>query len=286
MESIDEILNELGIDFLRTGHHHCRPGWIQLRRCPFCSSDNYHLGFNVSVGFFSCWRCGGHSAWKVWEALGCKSPREVLRRIALGDTQEREIPRISLQVPSGVAPMLPAHRRYLRDRGFDPEEVVRIWNVEGIGIAPRLGWRLFIPITYRGDVVSWTTRAIGNSSQRYISASAEQERINHKHLIYGQDYCHHSIIVVEGPIDAWKVGPGAGALFGTAFTTAQVKKILEHPYRFIVFDSSSDAQQRAEELAEQLSPFPGVTQTVVLDAEDPGSASDREIKRLRKAARL
>ena len=121
---------------------------------------------------------------------------------------------------------------------------------------------------------------------RYISASAEQEKINHKHLIYGQDFCHHSIIVVEGPLDAWRIGPGAGALFGTAFTTAQVRKIVKYPYRYIVFDSSAEAQRRARELAEQLSAFQGITETIELDAEDPGSASPKEIRRLRRVTKL
>ena len=135
--------------------------------------------------------------------------------------------------------------------------------------------------------MSWTTRAIGDKvTQRYISASAEQEKINHKHLVYGEDFCRHSSVVVEGPIDAWRIGAGAGALFGTAFTASQVRKIVQHPYRYIVFDSSKDAQARAEELADQLSVFPGATEIIVLDAEDPGSASRKEVRLLRKAARL
>jgi hypothetical protein len=192
-----------------------------------------------------------------------------------------------LKAPVGIEPLSGPHNRYLRDRSFDPAEIARLWQVQGIGIASRLSWRLFIPIMHQGEMVSWTTRSIGQHvAQRYISASAEEEKINHKHLVYGQDYCHHSIVVVEGPTDAWRVGLGAGALFGTGFTTAQVKKIVRHPFRYIVFDSSMEAQARAGELADQLSAFPGRTEVICLDAKDPGCASEREIRRLRKVARL
>ncbi len=132
-----------------------------------------------------------------------------------------------------------------------------------------------------------TTRAIGDRVQeRYISASFEQEAVNHKTLVYGSNYCQHSVVVVEGPIDAWRVGPGAGALFGTAFTPMQVLRLTKFPYRYICFDNSSVAQARARELAEELSVFPGTTEVIELDALDPGSASKKEIQLLRKHAKL
>ncbi len=288
--NIREILDDASIEYLGAGqHHHARPGWIQLKHCPFCSSDNYHLGFNLAGGFFACWRCGGHSVQKVLVGLGLdeRQARELAATVTLDQPIPRERTKISLKIPRGIGPLQESHERYLWDRGFDPEEILRLWKVQGIGIAVRLSWRLFIPIIYQGEIVSWTTRSIGHGViQRYISASSEEEKINHKHLIYGEDYCCHSIIVVEGPTDAWRVGPGAGALFGTGFTTAQVKRIVSHPYRCIVFDSSMEAQARAEELADQLSAFPGQTEVICLDAEDPGSATDKEIRRLRRAVRL
>ena len=169
---------------------------------------------------------------------------------------------------------------------LDPEEMAQIWGIKGIGVAPRLSWRLFIPIHLEKEMVSWTTRAVGNNPQRYISASEKEESLPHKTLVYGQDLCSHSIIICEGPGDAWKIGPGAGALFGTAYTPSQVRKLARHPYRFIVFDSSYEAQRKADELADQLAVFPGQTMRVELDAEDPGSASDQEIQRLRRAAKI
>lgn len=183
--------------------------------------------------------------------------------------------------------MLTVHKRYLAGRGFDPDLLEKLWRLEGIGISSRLGWRIYIPIIYRDQRVSWTTRAIGDQvAQRYISASAEEEAINHKELVYGLDYCHHSVVIVEGPADAWAVGPGAGALFGTTFSTAQVAKLARVPYRFVCFDSSTEAQKRAQDLCGQLCAFEGQTVNVQLNAKDPGSADKSELSKLRELAKL
>jgi hypothetical protein len=286
----EEILEDMGIQFLRTGHHHCRPGWIQLD-CPFCGLDTqrFHLGWNLASNYTHCWKCGGHFPDQVLVELGMAKnrARALLKGLDVPEPTESPVSRNVVRIPTGLEPLPRAHRDYLRGRGFNPKTIARIWQVQGIRIHARLPWRIYIPIHYRGEVVSWTTRSINpEAGQRYISASAEEEKMNHKSLVYGQDHCHHSIVVVEGPMDAWNIGPGACALFGTAFTAAQVRKLVAHPYRYIVFDSTTEAQARAGELASQLSAFPGLTEVIILDADDPGSASATEIKLLRRATKL
>jgi len=287
--TIEEILDDLGISHLKSGHHHARPGWLQIQRCPFCLSTNYHLGWNLQTKWCNCWRCGGHSAWQTLEALGI--PRQIAFSLLAqykhaGPAIKRERTRISTQEPAGIVPIGGPHKRYLRSRGLDPEEISQVWGVRGIALAAKLSWRLFIPITYRGVLVSWTTRAIGNRvSLRYISAPAEMAQ-NPKDFIYGLDYCTHTIVVVEGPVDVWKIGPGAGALLGTTFTTAQVKQLAQIPRRFICFDSSKEAQSKARELCEQLACFPGETTNLVISAKDPGEASEAELKEIRHVACL
>ena len=289
--TIQEILSELRIEYRESGeHHHTRPGWIQIRHCPFCSSDNYHLGWNLQGRFFNCWRCGGHYAPKVFEALGLprNKSKALLPHLESPKEQEHVQYRSSLLEPKEKGPLGNLHQLYLLRRGFSNiHKLVELWKIEGIGRVGRLRWRLYIPIIHRGQRVSWTTRAIGDKvEQRYISASAKEEVMNHKHLIYGRDFCRHSIVICEGPLDAWKIGPGAGALFGTAFTTAQINLLTSIPRRFVCFDSSAEAQRKAKELASQLSCFPGITENLLIDAKDPGEASVKELRLIRKAARL
>lgn len=179
--------------------------------------------------------------------------------------------------------MKQVHKRYLKERGFDPEEIAGKWSVQGIALASRLCWRLFIPIHHQGNVVSWTTRSIcPEANQRYIAAKAGEEAMPARSLLYGEDHARHGIIVVEGPLDAWRIGFGAVAALGVSYGREQVARMSKYPVRAICFDSDPKAQRRAAKLCETLRVFPGRTVRVELDAEDPGSASVKEIRKLRR----
>lgn len=288
---IISILADRRVNHLTSGNQHCRPGWVQID-CPWCGNDShkFHLGWNIAGNYANCWKCGPHSAFSVLVKLGL-TPKDASD--ALKTSPARTSARIehdssgSYTEPAGLGKLLRIHRRYLIKRLFSPDEIEALWEVSGIGLAPRLSWRLFIPITLNGERVSWTTRSVSDTApRRYISASKKEETQNHKRLVYGSDFCRDTIVAVEGPIDAWRVGPGAGALFGVSYTTAQVEKLAKYPKRFICFDNSRSAQAQAEKLASELSAFDGKTSIIQLDAEDPGSASKKEIRLLRKACKL
>lgn len=285
--TLEEILQELRVEYQSSGHHHCRDGWLQLRDCPFCGSSNYHLGFSLERGFFACWKCGGHGLVPTLLALG--ADRSVItqldRNVQFPIRVER--PRGTLKEPKFRGPLLKAHREYLRGRGFDPDEVAKLWQLEGIGPASMLAWRIYIPISAQGVRVSWTTRSIGrHCPQRYVSASAGEESVPHKSLLYGGDIARHCAVIVEGPTDCWRIGAGAVATFGTAYTEAQVRAIGRFPYRFILFDNEPKAQHQARALAEDLSCFPGKTTVLQCDAPDPGSMRKAEVNQVRKYAGL
>src|SRR5581483_4434906 len=109
-----------------------------------------------------------------------------------------------LVLPAGVSDLLKPHRDYLLGRGFSPkqiEDLQRLWGLAGIGVAGRLSWRLFIPIYYRGEMVSWTTRSLRDTGLRYIRARPEEEKYRAHTLLYGHDLVRDTIIVVEGPFD-------------------------------------------------------------------------------------
>lgn len=286
--TIQELFRNLGVEFIEQGNH-TRPGWINID-CVYCgpNSKKFHLGYNIRSGHFNCWKCRGHNALDVLYRLGLKKEAaEEFLNCVKHEWKPPERIRKGLKEPRCREPLHRAHVEYLRSRGFNPFQLERIWSIEGIALAHRLKWRIYIPIIHRETRVSWTTRAIGDRvAQRYVSASAEEEVINHKHLIYGRDMCQHSIIVVEGPTDAWAVGPGAGALFGLSYSAQQVHALVRIPLRIVCFDNEPEAQRRAQELCHMLSLFPGTTHNVVLDAADPGSAYPRDIRKLRKLACL
>ena len=285
---LEDILQEFNIPYKTAGqHHHAREGWIQMD-CPFCGRDSHkwHLGFSLEHKFFNCWKCGPHPTIATLSAitgLPYYRAKSLLNKIIPSHTQ-KEKRRGKLILPKGVGPLRHAHRKYLQERGFNWQEIERLWGVRGIGIAARLAWRLFIPIVYHGNVVSWTTRAICDhpNTPRYISASKNEESIPHHELLYGEDYVRNSVVVTEGVFDVWRIGPGAVCTFSTNYTTAQLLKISRYPVRVICYDNEPEAQKRAKRLANDLSVFPGDTYNIVLDKKDPAAEKQRNIDEIRK----
>lgn len=281
-----DLLDELHVEYRRSGHEHCRYGWLQID-CHRCSPGwkHFRLGYNLSGRYLSCWNCGRVSLWDTVQAL-TGWPR---RRVAafLGELPRERAPvapdRGVVRLPAGLGPLLGAHRRYLRGRGFDPDAVAQVWGLKGIGIAAKLQWRIFIPIVLKGELVSWTTRSISDSPVgRYRSASVDQESLNHKTLLYGEHLVRHAVIVHEGPTDVWRTGPGAVAVMGTGYSTAQVYRLSRYPLRVICFDSEPQAQKRARELADALRVFPGSTQVATLSTgKDVAEADEDEVEELR-----
>ena len=280
-----ELLETLDIKFLEEGHHHCCPGWVQLD-CPFCSpnSNKWMLGLNKSHGYCNCWQCGHHNLVGSLSLSSNIEPRDIYPLLKnIQQTRYIEKQRTGkLIIPDGVEDLHPAHKRYLIERGYVPEEIVNLWDVQGIGISTDLSWRLFIPIYLDYQVVSWTTRTIGDSETRYISAGVEEEAINHKHLLYGEDLVSHAIIIVEGPIDAWRIGPGAVATFGLNISPEQIGRMSTYPLRVICFDNTTNAQKCAQKLANTLSLFPGETYIACITGKDVDTSPISEVSELRQ----
>jgi len=284
---LTDILSQLNIEYKTEGqHHHCRPGWIQLD-CPFCgkNSHKWHLGYSLEDNYLNCWRCGSHPLVEtLMEITGYSHTKckRILKDIKPAKIKKKK-PKGRLIIPKGVGPLLTVHKQYIESRGFFWEEIRKLWDVRGIGIANRLSWRIFIPIFYHRKMVSWTTRSISNSSKvtRYISASTKEESIPHKSLLYGEDFAQQYIIITEGPFDVWRIGPGAVATLGTGYSAEQIIRMTRYPKRVICFDTEKEAQKRAKKLWDDLSVFPGETYNIQLDAKDPASAKAKEIKQLR-----
>ena len=282
-----EILDQLNIEYKTEGHHHCRSGWVQID-CPFCGKDTYkwHMGYSLEGHYLNCWRCGAHRPIETLMEITempfgkCKKLLDDVIPIRI----KKEKPKGKLIIPKGVGELLPIHIRYLQDRGFNPGRLINIWRIKGIGLAANLAWRIFIPIFYHGQRVSWTTRTVSNNKNvtRYISASALQESMSHKSLLYGEDYCKKAIIVQEGPTDVWRTGPGAVATLGTGYSNEQLLRMIKYKKRIICFDNVKEAQGRAKVLCDDLAVYPGETLNIQLDAKDAATASDKEIKLLRK----
>jgi len=283
---IQDVLDELHIPYLTGNHDHAREGWVQID-CPHCTpnSNHWRLGINETFHYANCWSCGPQSFGKALIAYG-NSPKRVWGLLDNMDraTATQEKRKGVLKFPMGIEKLQLPHRYYLKSRGLDCKEMENLWQLQAIGqMGGLLRWRLFIPVVENGDTVSWTTRSINDDPGdiRWLSAKADQEKAPIRDLVYGIDYVRNVAIIVEGPSDVWKVGPGAVATFGLAYRQPQLVRLSQIPIRYVCYDNHPDAQKRAKELCDSLKVFPGNTYNICLDAEDPGSASDRELRKLR-----
>lgn len=282
--TFQDILQQYGIPSAGQDHPHYRAGWLNID-CFNCGlSRHFRLGYSLQGKYANCWACGPIPLIKVLHEItqqNWEHCRGLLQ--ALGPRVATVTKRGRYKPPKGVGQLLQAHEAYLLGRGLDPAAMERLWHLAGIGIHSTLSWRIFIPVHYRGDVVSWTTRHIRDTvSRRYWSAGAEDESIPAKELLFGEDYARTSIIICEGPMDVFKIGPGAVCTLGTSYTQAQVEKMSRYSRRAICFDNEPTAQARARKLLNSLSAFAGETLNVTLDAKDPGSAGPEELAGLRE----
>lgn len=284
-----DILDEHGVKWWGPlQHHHVTDHFVGFD-CPYCSpgTGRVRMGCHTEKGYVVCWACGPQNRVEVLSLLTGLSKAKAYELLG-GVEYDKFLPTRrpgKYEAPEGLRELMRQHRDYLRGRGLVPKDVVRLWRAQCFDqTAPRgLSWGIFIPVFYRGEAVSWTTRAISDDvSPRYMSAPSQSERWPAKSLLYGEDYCGSSVMVVEGPLDVWKIGPGATCTLGVSYSRAQLERIARYPRRVIVFDSTPDGRKKAREVCDQLAPFDGETLDVVLDAKDPGDASEKELRQLRR----
>lgn len=285
------MVNELvsrGVNHRSLGqHHHATPGRVQVD-CHQCSpgSGKYRLGIKTDLSRANCWVCGKVDVRGALYAVLGHGSKDLIERVKALPIERDERPSGKLELPHHME-LQPAHKKYLRMRGFDPD-ALGPWEIAGIAIHPRLAWRLLLPIHGKaGQIVSWTTRSIGigEGGDKYVNAPPSQEAQPARHQLYGQHLAGHAVSVHEGPLDAVRVGPGGLATMGVVYTPNQLNRIADYPVRVVCFDSEPKAQERARRLCDALAPFAGQTLRVELDAKDPASAPEKEVRALRRLLR-
>ena len=285
---LKQLLDQHGIRYVEGGsHRNVREGWLGLD-CPWCgTAGKFHLGIHPDTLRGFCWQCGSHNFVEAFALIARMPIGQAWVLVKDLPRHFKTIPKTlswqgKLRVPSGLQQLTKPHRKWLRNRGLDPDLLEKFWVLQGIEISSRLGWSIWVPVHLNGKVVSWTTRSIGNGETRWTHARPEEEVIPIKSLLYGWDYVRSSVVIVEGASDVWRIGPGAVAIFGMMPTVQQIYKLASIPLRVICLDKQPKAQRAAAVLAKQLQLFPGTTIVAELESDDPGSATDKEVAELRK----
>lgn len=266
----EAILNELGIKFWTSGKNNVE-GCFTVT-CPCCPEDDpdpsRHGNFDPKTGKYSCWRCKGSHPSVVLSKLGrisVSAAAELIQKNTVGGSEIKtdEVVNFADKIilPGSQKP-LDLHRSYLEGRGFDVDELCFYYGLHFTGMLEKWegvdwGYRVIIPIfDTRRNLVSFQGRAIFKKQEpRYLFPPKEKQVCESKTLLYGADLCRrsNSIIVVEGVMDAWKLGPGAVCTFGSSVTKEQILEMSRWKRVFIAFDNEPTAKEHARDVAKELS---------------------------------
>jgi DNA primase len=270
-------------------------GWINLH-CPFCRSHKEHLGFNLEEGHFHCWKCGFHPVEDVVMALERCEYHEACRIVQEyeADFEYRPPPGTHTQAqgtqgplewPPGTVPLQEVHKNYLASRGFDPDYLEAKYGLMGTVNAGPYAARVMVPIIWQGQMVSYQGRLMVRGEPKYKACVKDKELIHHKHVLYNLDNAGNSGVVVEGVFDAWRLGDGAVATFGTSMDRSSPQILhLAGKFRrvFVMFDAEAPAQRRARWLRDQLSALGVEAVNVALDKGDPGDMGKEEAQEMKR----
>lgn len=239
------VLDEHRVEYVTSGKN-VKSGELGIR-CPFCGTadPSHHMGLNLTTGYWSCWRNRAAHSGKsplrlLMRLLGVSYGRA--REIAgFGDDyvdpegfsafaarmlnrdhpdepakrQERFLSFDSTFTPITDALRTRRHWNYLYQRGFNMrqrgvEEVDLLVKQYNLMASTSSDWRdrIIIPFYLDDVLITWTGRAIANSSLRYRDLEVKHSLVPPKETLYNADCMAKGgrvLLLQEGPFDVLKV---------------------------------------------------------------------------------
>lgn len=266
------------------------PGWLELR-CTFCSDPSEHLGVSPTGGYH-CWRCGSKGTiikltmtlldYNYSEALSALTPYYLSTR----RQEVQSVPRHHYNqniLPKEASKTFPSpHLDYLTSRNF-PADIITTYDLYACWMFGEYKYRIICPVIEEGRIVNFTALAIAGQSPKYRHCPNERAHIPMGECVYNIDSVQDVAVVMEGVTDVWRFGPGGVAVMGIEFTTEQINVLIHKNLRrcFFMFDAEPLAQQKAEQMARQISSFVDMVEVVELDQGDPGELSPEAVQQIR-----
>lgn len=257
------------------------PGEIYAFDCPHCGDTRKRAWVSYKYG-----QPDPATGWRMTHLVDCwneecyreHNRRHEFQMLLLGygraslappdESRGRRVVRGPAVLPGLVQGLdeLPATHpavRYVASRGFDPAGLARDF---GVGYCldatddcqPALH-RLVIPVRLNGRLVGWQARRLdGKPKFKYFTMPGMQT----SQVVYNWDTLPAArvVVLVEGVVDAWSIGPGAGALFGKDLKEGQYQLLQSLVPRqpAVVLLLDRDAREVAERTRTRLLPaFPG-----------------------------
>jgi DNA primase len=256
MINIIKLFKDFNIPHLTEGKN-CQAGWVNTN-CPFCNDKSNHLGYNLTGHYFNCWHCGKLDLYKVIKRLTHGNVYEIIKKYSISTAvrqhlKKKEIIKKKLIVPETKLKQI--HKKYLIGRNFDPDFLIKKYDLRGtINVPNGYKYRIIAPIYYKGEIVSFQGRDVtGKQELRYKACKQEREVVCHQNILYNLDNCKKEwIVIVEGITDVWRLGDNSASVFGIEYTPYQVSCLSSYKTVFTIFDDEEEAQKQAKRIGKDL----------------------------------
>jgi DNA primase len=289
-EKIIDIYKHFEIDYWVDGKNVTK-NWINIQ-CPFCDDQSNHCGVDPKTERFSCWICGQTGSFidlliKL-TGLSYRECRDIISTssISFQESTTDYIDKVfsedkpeSTQVVHGRVE-LPERfelvtydtkfsllNSYLERRSTSIDMVIS--NSCGICRSGLYMNRLIIPVFFQQEIVAFQAADLtGFAGLKYKTST---DHINE--YLYGYDKVNGGrAVLVEGILDAWRVGRDVLATFGTHITERQKYLILGKNLKELIFAWDGDAYWKARRAADFFRPFVESVEVVRFpEGEDPDS---------------
>jgi len=299
MFNIEKYFQDRNIEVHYEGEKNVTRGWVNIQ-CPFlgCSDPSWHLGINLDSLLIHCYVCGvkGSIERVVQEIDNCSfsKAQQTIREysdnevsISKGKPLFRSVKEVDECIlPEEVEKTFHRrHYRYLRDRNFDPDYLIKKYNLMSVYNVGRYKFRIIIPYYHNSRLVCFNTRDItGKAKLRYQFCDSENSVIEVKHTFYNIDTVKDRCIIVEGPTDVWRMGDGCIAVSGKQFTREQLLMLREKEIKkiLILYDADDNEEKAGEQLANNLTGIISWVELIELENGDPGELSLEEVRKIRR----
>lgn len=322
------LLDENNIHYVSRGPN-TKKGEVSIQ-CPLCGEDDpsEHLGINLQTGKWGCHRDQSHRGKAprtlIKAILGCSSQQAglIVKQYNHSDPDSLESALAVLEADNNGAiqhdediAKQAAHQKlgpqfadfnrikvrgitrrffdYLESRGYEnPQDIIEYYDLR-CALTGRYKDRIIIPVRLNGELLGWTSRAIGNpkNAPRYLASSEDV-----KTTVYNYDDLKKGgkrLVIVEGPFDAIRldsfglrkkddvgsVDVRATCTFGTSVTISQIALLRSLTKKFdetwVLFDKGADGP------GTDLADWVGAKRAFLPnDVDDPGELTTKMLTQL------
>lgn len=297
-QKIANILRELEIDCWTEGNN-VSVDSVNVQ-CPFCDDHSNHCGIFIDTTRFHCWRCRTTGSFEYLLSIltpfsenECKniiqnfdtsfreSTIDQIRGILDKEVEIRKSTKVEvIELPQYFEEIIlntdfPLLFKYLERRKISLETIMGAKC--GICRVGKYMNRMIIPVFFEGKPVAFQAADLTGLAE--VKYKTSNDEINN--FLYNYDSIDKRAIIVEGILDAWRIGREAVASFGTHLTEPQRQLILDKKLDELIMCWDGEAYWDSREVVKFFEPFIPVIKVVKIpDGEDPDSFGKEKILKL------